>query len=148
MKCNGFRVSNKNVCIIYWANIWHFKRNSQLHGICSSHKSFKNRCIQLTLNCRYYTALNWKSNYINIIKVIYKGWMSTGRARLDLLSRSVRGLGLSVTIFPYFNLRQKQFLQTMFAIYGFRSEKMKKNVIFNYLFCYVINYVLLRREHK
>ena len=45
LKCNGFIVSNRNVCIIYWANIWHFKRNSQLHGICSSHKSFKNRCI-------------------------------------------------------------------------------------------------------
>ena len=78
--------------------------------------------------------------------------MSTGRARLDLLSRYVHGLllcirrgpGLSVTIFPYFNLKQKQFLQTMFAIYGFRSEQND----FLKLFCYVTNYVLLRREHK
>ena len=88
--------------------------------------------LQLTLNCRYYTALNWKSNYINIIKVIYKGWMSTGRARLNLLSRSVHGLlyrsvrgpGLSVTIFPYFKLETKTVF-TMFAIYGFRSEKKR-----------------------
>lgn len=50
LKCNGFRVSNRNVCIIHSANIWHFKRNSQLHGICSVHKSFRNRYIQFRIS--------------------------------------------------------------------------------------------------
>ena len=69
-------------------------------------------------------------------------------------TKSVPLKTVSVTNFLYFNLTQKQFLQTMLVMYGFHLEKRffakilyEKPCNFE-LFIYLINCVFLRREHK
>ena len=54
-------------------------------------------------------------------KVLYEEVLSTRRLRLDR-SKTVPLTTVSVTIFHYFNSKQKKFLQTMLAIYGYHLE--------------------------
>ena len=116
---------------------------------------FSNNCIIIQDWLKF--QQNWPSPIESIIDFNFQYenyWKSNGfqckmtmtlsirQRQSNLLRGTANWLG---SIFLNFNLKQKQFLHTMLAIFPFRSfvlEKslQKKPVILNYVFCYVLNW--------
>ena len=118
----------------------------------------KSRRVNITtLNLITYTALSYlMSTYVCTGK---NQWRLVQFWLPDFYTPSwfIKGAAWSlvqvlVIFFLYFNLKQKQFLKTMLAIYGFHSENLEKNILKKDCklkpFCFLIQSVLLRRGHK